>query len=295
MYTQKYGIGVEAEGYFLNGEGQPIARLEGRPSSEVVMEKVKNIYPQLVENLSFELPSIVLEIKSSVGNCEEKVVEEILEIRQLINSLLPVGVKLIFAPVTEKSYEFVASTSEEGSRAQQLIVEWGKTADGLDRLYASAISSFQINDSRVFEGVGNEQLEVARRVHNIFSENFQNLRSLNSLRKDFRGKNRMENYFELMKAVKGEQFLKRGFELDEIIVPPNFDNLEAMKKYMMAHSDAENFDLAQCKNEHAATVKIKRDGFYAVETRIFDAIDDKQGMLERIKVNSSLLRKVKES
>lgn len=292
MYKQEYGIGVEAEGYFLNSEGQPVARIEGRPSSEVVMEKVKKFYPELVGNLSFELPSIVLEIKSSVGDCEEKIVEEILEIRQLVNTLLPAGVKLIFAPVTEKSYEFVASTSEEGSRAQQLIAEWGKTSDGLDRLYASAISSFQINDSRVFRGIENQQLEIARRVHNIFSENFNSLMSLNSLRKDFRGKTRMENYFELMKAVKGEQFTKRGFRLEEIVVPPNFSGLEAMKEYMMAHSDVEDFDKAQCKNEHAATVKIKRDGFYAVETRIFDAVDEKREMLQRIKANNALLAKI---
>lgn len=278
----------------MRDDGQPVAEIDKQPTTEYVLEKVVRKTPQLRGNFSVELPSIVLEVKTGLHAEEKSAVEEAQGLRQFINDLLPVDVRLVFAPVTEKIYPFIASTSDTNSRAQALIAEWGKTAEGQQRLYASAISSLQINDSRVFRDcrVDEECLEIARRVFNVFGENFVELMSLNSARKDFQGKTRMENYLELMSAVKGGQFEKRGYGRQEIVIPPYFPDVEAMKKYLCAHSDVADFALAECKNEHAGTVKIKRGDFYAVETRIFDSVDTSEEMLARAKYNSQLLSKI---
>ena len=92
----------------------------------------------------------------------------------------------------------------------------------------------------------------------------------------------------LMHAMKGARFLEAGYASEQIVIPPYFADLEAMKRWMCAHSGVAEFAQARCKDEHGFTVKIKRGDFYAAETRLFDAVDTREQMLERIQANWQL-------
>ncbi len=290
---QHYGIGLEAEGYFTRSDGELVPRLEGEPSTQFVLRRISKDIPGLMDHLGLELPSVVLEVKSSVHSSPAEAVDQVLSIRQEINRILPSGVELRFLPVAPRKYEFIASTPDPESRPAQLIAAWGKTEEGLERLYASAICSLQINDSRAFRSSQSEadRLETARRIHNAFSSrrNLDRLLRLNSGQKGFDGRTRQENYFRLMQAMKGFQFAERGYSLEEIVIPPYFDDAHAMRRWMCAHSGVDDFEDARCKDEHGFTVKIKRGDFYAAETRLFDAVDTRGQMLERLQANSRVL------
>ena len=138
---QQYGIGLEAEGYFMRTDGELVPRIEGEPSTQFVLQRISSDLPALIDHLGLELPSVVLEVKSSVHFNPQDAADQVMEIRQLVNGALPAGIELRFLPVAPKKYEFIPSTPDPQSRPAQLIEAWGKSEEGLKRLYASAICS----------------------------------------------------------------------------------------------------------------------------------------------------------
>lgn len=281
------------EGFIVNGE-RAKERIAGLPASEWVMEQVKRTMPELAGYLSLEQASVMLEIKSDVFDEEVEAIEQILRIRELVNRVLgQAQARLVFQPVLNYDFEFIAATSDPNSRTQQLIREWSRTPMGMNMLYATAIASLQINDSRPYKSIeGNdEKLELSRKIHNLYSTNFQRLNAGNGKVRDVNGKTRMDKLLFLLPEVKKKQFEKYGYDDPRVAALPGyFETVEQMKRWMMANSGVERFEDANCKNEHAVTVKIKRsDGNWISESRVYDAVDGKRAMLETAKVNRELL------
>lgn len=289
------GVGIEMEGFIVGHNGLAREMIEGRPASEWTLQKVRALHPQLAEQVSMEQTSVMLEIKSNVQPGEILAMDEILEIREAVNKILAEAeCSLKFQPVMPRAFNLLAASTDSESRSRQLFVRWSKTLEGKDLLYSASIAGFQINDSRPFAKLKDEgeKLERARKIHNLMSEDFERLNKYNREKRDFRGKSRMENLFTLIPAVKGEDFRKLGWgRAKEIIIPPHFENVRAMKKWMAAHSGVENFEEADCKNEHAVTVKIKRKPVWLAESRVFDAVDSEEEMTKIIALNRQQMEK----
>jgi len=289
-----YGVGLELEGFIVNGE-RAKERIEDLPASEWLMKKALRQMPALAGYLSFEQASVMLEIKTDVFPCPAEAVRQVLEIRAQVNCLLQeAGCHLVFQPVLTDEFEFVPATTDANSRTHQLIGEWGQTAAGMQMLYATVIASLQINDSRPFRNVlnGQDRLERARQIHNEYSARFEDLAATNRSARDARGRTHMENLLFLLPAVKEKAFNKRGFEDPRLVVlPGHFDDIETMQRWMCAHSDVDDFAQASCKNEHAVTVKVKREkSVWIAESRVYDSADSKEYIDKIVDLNTKLLR-----
>jgi hypothetical protein len=296
---QKFGIGLESEGFVLDSEGYVIPTIEEQPTVQYLLQRLAKEKPALLKYLSPELASFIVEIKSDVFKNEDQAIDQILEIRALVDYLLePHHGKLIFQPVLDKPFEFFPSTLDPSQRAFQLAQRWGSDADSVRNLRASSICSFQISDSRPFKNpytghlLSTERcLELARRIHNQLSLDYHDLRKLNQHHPDFYGKTREEYYYDLVTKVDGPNIVEiGGFDSPfQAVIPPYFADIKAMKRWMSAFSGTTSFAEAECKNEHAITAKIKRKPFYAVETRLFDAVDTKREMQERARAIRRIL------
>lgn len=291
----RIGVGIEMEGFIVGHNGFAREMIEDQPASEWTIKKVRERFPDFAEQVSMEQTSVMLEVKSNIQPGEIIALDEILEIRKAVDKILAeVDCSLKFQAVMPYAFNLLPATNSPESRSKQLFERWSKTIEGKDLLYSASIAGFQINDSRPFAFLKNdgEKLERARRIHNVMSEDFERLNSSNKGMRDFRGKSRMENLFSLIPAVKGEEFRKFGWAREtEIIVPPYFENVIAMKKWMAAHSGVENFDEADCKNEHAVTVKIKRKPVWLAESRVFDAVDSEEEMTKIVALNRQQMEK----
>ncbi len=284
--TQKFGVGVESEGFLLDNEGNPVSKIDNLPASEWTMNKFTEKHPSLAENLGFKQASVMLEVKSDVFPEGLLACEQILEIRTLVNNvLMEKGVKLVFVPVAEKPFEFIPATSDPNSRTHALIERWGKDADGQQKLLDTVTASFQVNDSRPFANLETDfdRLELAKRIHNQFRISAIPPGVLAGVQwgiKGFDGRTRIEKAISLLTKVKAAQFLRHGFHDSRLaVIPPHFFTVDEMKKWMMAHSDVSSFEETDSKNEHALTCKIKRGQFWAVESRFSDAADILNGNL----------------
>lgn len=295
---QKFGIGLEAEGFTLDKEGNAVSRIQGKPTIKYVFDKIKKDNPAMLRYVSEELASCIIEIKSDVFADGSLAISQILSVRAKIDEILKDGgCRLVFQPVLDKPFDFVAADDDPASRSFQLVDKWKKSGDGEYNMRASSICSLQINDSRPFkkslsvEKPEEACLGVARKIHNVMSSAFINLAAVNEVRRDYYGKTRLNYYFDLVRKVQGPDVIKFGggkSDLDAVI-PPYFADVEAMKKWMASQSGVEDFADADCKNEHAVTVKIKRKPYYASETRLFDAVDDEKSMSRLVQLNSSIL------
>ncbi len=296
MKKENFGIGLEIEGFIKeNGYGKEI--IDGLPASEWTLKQVEEKIPNLYPYLSFEQASVMLEVKSDVFEKDGEAVTQILNIREEINKILKEkGCELVFQPVLEKDFDFVPATSDPNSRSQELIQKWGNTEKGRKLLKDTVTASLQINDSRPFQNTDNldEKLELAFQIHNLYSRNFDQLNKFNGKIRDFEGESRIEKAMRLLQEVKRDLFLKRGIKNPlEAILPSEFKNIEEMKNWMKAHSDVDNFEDAQCKNEHALTVKIKRNNdIWICESRVFDAVDTEKEIYAIIESNNQLLKQL---
>ncbi|MGL5831111.1 MAG: hypothetical protein ACRCZE_03090 [Candidatus Altimarinota bacterium] len=290
------GVGIEMEG-FIVGMENGLARelIDDQPASEWVMGQMRQRNPGIAEQVSMEQTSVMLEVKSNVQPGEIIALDEILEIRAAVNKILAeVDCSLKFLPVMQNKFDLVPASINPESRSKQLFDKWSGTPDGRNLLYSASIAGLQINDSRPFAKLKTDQekLERARRIHNLMSKDFERLNGVNKQMRDFRNKTRMENLFSLIPIVKGGGFKKLGmYEEKEILIPPHFTDVQAMKRWMAAHSGVENFEEADCKNEHAATVKIKRGSVWLAESRIFDAVDSEGEMTRIVALNRQQMEK----
>lgn len=292
--TIQFGQGLELEGFFLNHEGLPIEMIDGIPASEWTSNTIEKQFPQLRQNIGMEQASVMLEVKSDVFSDGEEAIQQILEIRAIINKILERHkTKLVFTPVAEKGFKFIPATSNPFSRTHSLIKEWSKDGEGEKKLFSTATASLQFNDSTPFRNceLDDERMELARKIHNLLSENFAALQELNQAsKKSFQGKTRIEHASFLLQKAKRNQFRQHGFVKEkEIIIPPLFKTVEAMKRWMCAHSNVHDFSKADAKNEHALTCKIKRENFWAVETRGLDSVDEEKEIKLRLKAHNKLL------
>jgi hypothetical protein len=300
--TQQYGIGIESEGYILDSEGNVISKIETLPTIQYIQKQISLCFPQITGNVSPELVSFIVEVKSDVFSDGNDAISQVMQIRAMINKLVePHGGRLIFQPVLDKPFEFTPSTDDPAHRAYQLAERWANHPESSANLRASSICSFQINDSRPFKNIDrnpledhSQQLEIARKIHNLMNASFYELKEANLPHVDCYGKSRLEYYFELVTRVKGKYMLESGTVKNEheIVVPPHFETVEKMKQWMCAHSETKDFSQADSKNEHAITVKIKRSPYFAAETRIFDAVDNENEMRRLIAINEKTLSKL---
>lgn len=286
--NQKYGIGLESEGFIIDEEDRPISEIEGLPSSEWIMQKMEEKDTKLAkENLSFEQASIMLEVKTDLFQTESDAVSQILEIRDLVNRILPDGLFLKFIPIPRKSFDFAPATRDPNSRCAVLLKRWGNLPNGERLLKSTAIASLQVNDSRPFDGLStSERLEKSRKLHNIFSSSFSELSSYNQEIRDYEGQLRIDRLRYLLQEVNGQKFVNSGFDSSHALIPPYFEDIEQMKRWLCVFSDTDSFENADPKNEHSITIKIKRQPkteYWAMETRIFDAVDIEDAMLGIIK------------
>lgn len=301
-YGQDYVVGVEAEGFIVNGQ-RAKERIHELPASEWLMDRVKAVIPELADNLSFEQASVMIEVKSDTFPEETEAVRQVLVIRGVLDRILEeVGCKLIFEPILKEDFEFVAATSDPNSRAQQLIHEWGgDTPEGLRKLKSTVVAGLQVNDSRPYKGIDgyDERLELSRRIHNLYTENFEVLDRENGKIRNFEGLSRMDKLRILIPEVKKDRFAAHGYT-DPLVAafPGHFPTVEAMQKWMMAHSGVTRFMDADSKNEHGLLVKTKRPknshGAWIAESRIDDAVDDGTAMLRLANRNTRLLRQLEQ-
>jgi len=284
---QQYGIGLESEGFIIDENEKPISKIENIPSSEWLMTQMREKNPRIAnENLSFEQASIMLEVKTDLFTEGINAVSQILEIRDLINQVLPNGLSLSFTAVPKRHFTFEPATSDPNSRCVALLKRWGTLPNGERLLKSTAVASLQINDSRPFEGLSEmEKLEKSRRLHNIFSSSFDELSSHNPIIHDYEGLTRIDRLKYLLQEINGQKFLNKGFQDTHAVIPPYFEDIEQMKRWLCVFSDTDSFEEADPKNEHSITIKIKRQpktDYWAMETRIFDAVDTEQEMMSII-------------
>ena len=292
---QTYGIGLESEGFIVRrGTLTGIPRIEGKSSYEWIEDRVRSTCPQLLDRLSPEQVSVMLEFKTEAyADDGSKAIAELRETHARVNDVLAsVDAEIAMVPVLPEPFEFIPASSDPNSRSAQLVREWGSTPEGIELLYSTAIASLQINHSGPFRGMAGygDGLEIGRRLHNAASENFQNLDALNdSKNRDFRGLTRMENLRHLLVAVKKDGYEGRGYSEGEILVPPQFLTVTEMRRWMAGQSAVANIEDARCKNEHALTMKLKRPdtpesaGIWAAESRTFDAVPDEKSMIRLIR------------
>ncbi len=294
------GIGLETEGFIVDDQNRGMEFIDGKPASEVAMLAIQDRRPSLAERVSLEQASVMLEIATRVRRTGAEAVREAMEIREAVNDILADhGARLSFVPVLSHPFRFVPATSDPASRAHQLIDAWGGLEGGKEMLISTATASFQINDSRPFADyeTWEQRMEMARRIHNAFSANADELMRENRGVRDFAGKTRLERAIGLLTKVKAEQFARHGFhDPRHIVIPPFFANVEAMLRWMRAHSDVNDSSEARPKNEHAVTMKIKRpewnqEGPWVAETRLFDAVGSEEEMLRLIRVNEEMLQR----
>lgn len=266
--NQQYGLGIEMEGFIINESDRAQAKICSLPSSEYLISEAKKQLPEVADYVSPELCSVIIEIKSDVHQTLDQAMAEVFQIRAKLNQILAEhSCRISFQP-TIPEYEFLPSVSQPNQRTQQLIERW--TESGL--IDHSSVCSVQINDSRPFAGLNSDaqKMELAREIHNKFSENHQALFALNP------SQVRMQKIIELLETTKGKQLTDAGFTRANAAIPPYFADLESMKKWMMAHSNVSNFEETECKNEHVTTLKIKRKPFWAVEVRFADATENQE-------------------
>jgi hypothetical protein len=291
---QEYGIGNEMEGFIVNGSrGQE--RIAGISAAEWIQNKFSEKFPQLADHVSLEEASVMLEVKTAVFAHRYEAIRQVQEIRALINQLLaPHGCSLKFIPVLTEPFEFVPASSDPNSRSQQLMKEWGQTPEGLQMMYSTAIAGYQINDSRPLMIATTDQarMEIARNIHNLYSQNFDEVIGQNIPFRNYEGKTRLDILYHLMTGVKAERFARHGYDNPMVsLIPPYFATIKDMQRWMTAHTkDAQTFADAVCKNEHAATVKIKRDPYWAIETRAYDAVDSEVDMRRISDYNEKFLQ-----
>lgn len=292
MTTHEYGIGLEAEGFIMDAEGCPLSRIEGLPASAWVMEQLKVKSEKLIEHVGLELASVFLEVKTGIHQSGAAAVAEVQKVRAELDRLLaPKGARLVFVPVSERPFEFVASSEAPGSRSAELVARWGQSSDGVKNLLASSIASLQINDSRPFQYCVDDyaRLEVARQLHNSLAVSLPaQAEHYTFHQKDFRGQTRLENYCEIVRRVESEKFTVAGFDPEDAIIPPHFTDIDQMLRWMCTYSGVTNFDHTNPKDEHALTCKMKRHP-WMVEVRYPDAVDGESAMLHTVTTVESLI------
>lgn len=290
-HQQIFGNGVEVEGFLLRDDGRPVELIKGKPSAEFVIAEVTRRHPGLHGSLTLEQASPMLEISTGVHDDFANAIDEIFEKKTLLNAVAARhGARLVFTPVPPKPFRFIAAASDPTSHSFQLVEEWSKAVDGKEQLLATATASVQFNTSTLFRGKNRQQCwEIARAVHNKLSSNFAELNKENGKLVDARGRTRLEIATWLLHRVKVERFAAKGMPIEWSTLPPPFEDVKAMQWWMCAHSDVKSIRRAQCKKEHAFTGKIKRRGFWAVETRVDDAVDSAKVMLSLARARERLL------
>lgn len=287
------GIGLEMEGFIVNSQ-RAQEKIENQPSCQWTINIMQRLFPALALHLSTEQASVMLELKTGRHQTEDKAIQELMEIRQLVNNCLAgQGCKLIFEPVARQSFEFIPADISEDSRSRQLVETWSKTEKGTQMLFGTATASFQINDSRIKGPATNESiLAFAARVHNLFTRHRELLIAQNSGITDWQGKSRLDLAIDLLSTVKARQFKKRGLEPIIAPLPRHFTTEQDFIRWSCAHSDVDSIDQVDPKNEHAVTVKVKRKGVLIIETRIFDSLEDLPAIKHLINLNRQLLQQL---
>ncbi len=288
---QIFGKGVEVEGFLLRDDGRPVELINGKPAAEFVIAEVTRRHPGLHGSLTLEQASPMVEVSTGVHDDVATAIDEIFEKKTLLNAVAARhGARLVFTPVPPKPFRFIAASSDPTSHSFQLVEEWSKTVDGDAQLLATATASVQFNTSTPFRGKNRQQRwEIARVVHNKLSSNFEALNKENGKLVDSRGRTRLEIAAWLLHRVKAERFAAKGMPIEWSTLPPPFEDVKAMQWWMCAHSDVRNIGKAECKKEHAFTGKIKRKGFWAIETRVDDAVDSAEAMLNLARARERLL------
>ncbi|MBT5516834.1 hypothetical protein HOK22_02895, partial [Candidatus Peregrinibacteria bacterium] len=140
VLERKYGVGIEAEGFILKVDSQEaVEEIDGLPAVEWVMNEVKRKYKTEMDNVDGEEASIHLEVKTGVHKDEDAAVAEVMDLHGMVNEILePRGLRYVFQPVVQKSFEFMAASTDPDHRSHALIKDWGRTNPGL--LYSTAIA-----------------------------------------------------------------------------------------------------------------------------------------------------------
>lgn len=278
---QCFGRGIEAEGFVLRDDQTVVETINGLPTVEWLIGTMIKKHPGLRNLLSREQASGMVEVKTEIHREFVDAVDEILRVRELVNNMLrSERAQLVFVPVAPKPFQFLPASFDPNSHSAQLVAAWGRGPDGQDQLQATATAAIQFNDSTSFRDKTTDQVwEIGRRAFNAMSENWSEINRLNGRLKDHKGRSRLELAQSLLHRVKAERFAKKGMPVAWSTLPPHFSLNKQMQRWMCAHSDVEHIALASCKNEHAFTLKFKREGFFGLETRIDDAVDDDRTML----------------
>lgn len=278
------------EGFIVNSR-RPQERIANQPSCQWTINTMKKLFPDLAGDLSPEQASVMLELKTNLHQTRDSAIRELMEIRQLVNNCLTrQGCRLIFEPVARQSFDFIPADLSEHSRSRQLVEAWSKTEQGSQMLFGTATASFQINDSRIKGPAENESIMAfAARTHNLFTNHKQFLMAQNAGITNWQGKTRLDLAIDLLSTVKAKQFRAKGLDPITAPLPEHFTTEQDFALWSCAHSDVASIEQADPKNEHAVTVKVKRDGPLIVETRIFDSLEDIAVMKNLIDINSQLL------
>lgn len=278
---QCFGRGIEAEGFVLRDDQTVVETVRGVPTVEWLIEAMLKKHPGLRALLSPEQASGMVELKTGIHREFVDAVVEILRVRELVNHTLRCEqAQLVFVPVAPKPFRFLPASFDPASHSAQLVAAWGRGHDGQAQLEATATASIQFNDSTHFRGKTIDQVwDIGRKAFNAMGAHWHEITRINGRLKDHQGRSRLELAQSLLHRVKAERFAKKGMPVAWSTIPPHFSLDKHMHLWMCAHSDVENITQAVCKNEHAFTLKLKRAGFFALETRIDDAVDDDRTML----------------
>lgn len=287
MISNKRGIGLEAEGFFLTPEGQATATItvDNTPiaTSEYVLSELAKHYESLTPLVSPELVSVTLEIKSQVYTTFQEPIDEICRIQKIINDILiPYNTRLQFQPVITHPYEIIPSVQRRGGAISDTYISQS-TRDRIhgmleyfnyglahSSLYESTICSLQINDSRILQEHEPDLFEKLRTIYNTFSARIEDILAHNSSLKDFQGHTRMENYTHFLTGLKKEQFASRNVPAEQIIFPGHFSTKEELLRYFAAHANVDTFTQDTDSKSINGFLKYKAS-IGAAELRILDA------------------------
>ncbi len=288
---QCFGRGIEAEGFVFRDDQTVVETISGLPTVEWLIEAMIKKHPGLRNLLSSEQASGMVELKTGIHREFADAVDEIFRVRELVNNTLRCEqAQLVFVPVAPKPFRFLPASFDPDSHSAQLVAAWGRGPDGQAQLEATATAAIQFNDSTFFRGKTTDQVwEIGRRAFNVMGASWSEINRLNGRLKDHKGRSRLELAQSLLHRVKAERFAKKGMPVEWSTIPPHFRLDKHMHRWMCAHSDVDNIALASCKNEHAFTLKLKREGFFGLETRIDDAVDDDRTMLSLAHQHQRLL------
>ncbi len=258
LVCDKYGYGIEQEGWIVDQDGKPVALIDGISAFALVRDRIREMTSRDPEWLSAELLSCQAEVKTLKveKNIDDAIREIIYRVSVLRKALKKIDPNLNFETVAYKDMGAIPLVAADpDAPSYNRVRAWSKTPDGMELLRKSAICSTQLCVSAGLENMTREaKLKLLVASYNYTTNNYDVIKRVNGQ------SSRLKLIEELIIPVKKDNFRQAGLlnnrKLDHI-TRPTFRSIEDLVDWMMAHSGVTEVSKIQAKDAHGLLLKGK--------------------------------------